>query len=310
MQEINKKIANVLINVGTATASNMLFAAGMKEDFSNPFINTAQSLMMFSGDIDWMNGDLKSQLALPLLNTAALAIDDFLIDKGFTSKHHITDITTALAVGNNMAKTYNGFGNLLGKWKVLNEPFLTIPFAAGLYGLKKLMNGDDVVSTMRSGGIKLMKHIEEVNKIKEGAISIDKATLVHSIISSISSPKMLELIPEEYKMLQGYVNIFKDIGKAIFNEIYAIQVVDDIKNITSNRYKSIIQTPEYLLRIASSEKHNKVFKNFQKISDESLRGISDLTNACGSLSSSVSSFSSNPIAFFGTSVLNSFWGIS
>ncbi len=296
MQQVNiASVANIALKGITTIASSLLFCAGAKNKFSNPIVNAAQAFSMFTGHIDWLDSDnLGKQMILPMLGTAALTIDDYMMDQGFTSKHHLTDIVSAFLVGNNAANNAVGIYNRLQYQddKKINKPPVVALLSAALYGLKLCIGGGDAITSLRYQGMKIADHFKMLSTLDSG-VNIETIFLGNSLLGFICEPFPI-------------LSLMQPVIASVANTIYAVHIASKISIKLDQKYNDVIKSNTQLLKVAANEEYNITLKRFKELSLESTRGIIDLLTQCGDIASVMSTVVSNPMLLHGINALNTF----
>ena len=195
----------LLFKTGTSFLSQFLNYKAAQQEFKNPILNALQMGIMMSGTADlFSDKSWQDELKKPFLYAFTIGMDDFIINSGWTNKHHLTNVASAV-----------DFSDHLKESLVMENAnkYYMLPGAFGVLGLKYLQEyytgSKGLVGTMRDVQLKLNQNIEEIEYTTDGAVSAKIAIGTQVVIN-----KLIEL---QALQLPQAIAVYKDSLKPLIN---------------------------------------------------------------------------------------------
>lgn len=250
-----------------------------ESEYKNLLLNGVQMTCMMSGELDLDKDNITKELMMPVLWGTSTMMDDFLIQKGILSKHIFSDLLSTFNVADAFSHFLpSGLGYL---------------FAGGLLGIKYIqeyLSGDKgFINTTRELQLKMNKSMKQLEYVTDGTVNPKVAICTQVLTNTIIDNVFIGLSPnvQHYKkMLQTFVAL--GIGG-----LFSLIGIESINERNSN----IIQSPNALLKIASSREHANTLNIIDEISNDCTEVLSNTVMFNSVLMRMNDIFTNSPISF-------------
>ena len=248
-----------LFKTGTSLLSQFFNYKAAQQEFKNPILNALQMGIMMSGTADLFNQrkPWEDELKKPFLYAFTIGMDDFLINSGWTNKHHLTNIASAVDFSDHLKESL--------MMENANKAYM-LHAAFGVLGLKYLQEyytgSKGFIGTMRDVQLKLNRNIEEIEYTTDGAVSAKMAITTQVVINKLIDSQALQL-PQEIAVYKN--SVVKPLINGSIGVLLGASGFQRIKD----KNQEILKSPMSLLKISSESKHSQTLQDLDKISVES-----------------------------------------
>lgn len=262
-----------------------------QQEYQNPLLNGLQMGVMLSGSAKLFdqsggfNPDLGT-VGMAGLCGVAVALDDMLMQRGFTSKHYLTDAVSTVGVGLRIQEILSGS---TVQSIVENAVPIAMFGSCALLGIKYLQESftgsQGLISTMRHMQLRLNKSMNEIEYVTDGTVNASAAIITQSL-----AEKGMDSAPIPLQV--------RSIISSFIGQFIASAASSHGLSKIQERNKKIFEDPNSLLKISFDEKQSDVLRSLDNKTFESANALSSVLSLNSGLIKTNNASASTPGFFY------------